>query len=156
MKRTLRRLLPAALVLLLGAPGLAGAERPVASHDAAAHDAAAPSARGAVAMSVPGAVPGAASSAATAATSATTTAGSPEHTVAPTDRNSGGLRSAISRDGGVTLPEPAHGRGALRALGKRLPIAARLNQRSAEELRQLLSDDPTMWLSRSGKLFVKE
>ena len=49
-----------------------------------------------------------------------------------------------------------HGKAAIEALGDRLPAVARLNQRSAAALTRLLTDDPTMWLDKTGRLFVKE
>jgi hypothetical protein len=54
------------------------------------------------------------------------------------------------------LDEPAHGRAALAALGDDLSVAAARNGSSAQQLRDLLLEDRTAWLSSRGELFYKE
>ncbi|MGN6721613.1 MAG: hypothetical protein ACTHJM_03255 [Marmoricola sp.] len=54
------------------------------------------------------------------------------------------------------LKQPMHGRAAVQALGGNLAYAAAVNGRTPANLRQLLTSDPTMWLTTKGQLFVKE
>ncbi|GAB1646381.1 fibronectin type III domain-containing protein [Krasilnikovia sp. MM14-A1259] len=54
------------------------------------------------------------------------------------------------------LPQAMHGQAAVRTLGDRLPMVAAVNGRSVTALKKLLTEDPTMWVSQSGRIFVKD
>ena len=54
------------------------------------------------------------------------------------------------------LPDAMRGRAAVRALGERLAGVAERNDLSAPELKQLLTEDHTAWLSAEGQVFYKE
>jgi hypothetical protein len=65
-------------------------------------------------------------------------------------------RSVVTTETVKPLPRPMRGRAAVLELGDHLEAVASLNDRSARQLKKLLIDDPTMWLDRSGRLFVKD
>lgn len=107
---------------------------------------------GGSALSSPGAsVPTAAPAVPVTATAATAAA-----PVAAAGDDAAPIRSVARTTTTPVLPAPAHGRAAVRALGDRLPAVAAQNDRSAAELTRLLTEDPTMWVDRSGQLFVKD
>lgn len=54
------------------------------------------------------------------------------------------------------LAEPRHGAAAVLALGGDLAEAAGRNRMPPSVLSHLLASDPTMWLDRTGRLFVKD
>ncbi|HWU31793.1 MAG TPA: hypothetical protein VN108_02900, partial [Marmoricola sp.] len=54
------------------------------------------------------------------------------------------------------LRAPLHGQAAIRALGSNLGTAAALNGRSPSNLKHLLRTDSTMWLTRTGHVFVRD
>ncbi|MFL6105841.1 MAG: fibronectin type III domain-containing protein [Marmoricola sp.] len=56
----------------------------------------------------------------------------------------------------VALSAPQHGKAALRALGRKLSVAARQNGTSTKKLHDVLADDPTAWVDRSGQLFYAD
>lgn len=54
------------------------------------------------------------------------------------------------------LKAPMHGKAAVAALGGNLGTAAAINGRTPANLKKLLTSDPTMWLDRNGRLFVRD
>lgn len=53
----------------------------------------------------------------------------------------------------VRLPEPARGKRALELLGDELPEAARANGLEPQQLRELVLEDPSVWLDRGGRVY---
>ncbi len=54
------------------------------------------------------------------------------------------------------LPREVHGKAAIRALGSDLTSVARHNGFSAARLEQILSTDPTAWVSETGQMFYRD
>lgn len=64
--------------------------------------------------------------------------------------------AAPSSHTGKLIPQPVQGREALEQIGDKLGSVARANQMSPAQLRQVLTDDHTAWLGRSGNLYFAE
>lgn len=54
----------------------------------------------------------------------------------------------------VRLPHRMHGRAAAKALGSEVPVVARRARLTTAQLRQTLRTDPTMWVSKRGRLYT--
>lgn len=74
----------------------------------------------------------------------------------PTGAPAAAPRAAPAEDPRPVVPDRVRGPKALRALGSRLPAVAATNGLTARGLERLLTEDPTAWLSREGRVYFQE